>query len=174
MRSLRSPGLILTKFRLQLICLRYFRCDGRTFFQLVCLYDITGKACVTEGRLRLLGDLGVQRGLLRWFLSLRSPDYSFGIAPEKVGGSRETKLDEGDLPSVSNGESIAMDVEPSSAFPGSSRQTDDTTGILPAFIPSAKTALRKSVMDSGKVPRPLPVGLDVATMKSRLKGKKAR
>lgn len=31
-----------------------------------------------------VGDLGVQRGLLRWFLALHSPAHPFGLAPEKL------------------------------------------------------------------------------------------
>lgn len=33
---------------------------------------------------RTSGDLGVQRGLLRWFLSLHSPSYPLTISPKKL------------------------------------------------------------------------------------------
>ena len=32
----------------------------------------------------LIGDLGVQRGVLRWFLSLHSPKYDYSISPRKL------------------------------------------------------------------------------------------
>lgn len=32
----------------------------------------------------MLGDLGVQRGLVRWFLSLHSPKHSYSISPRKL------------------------------------------------------------------------------------------
>jgi DNA-3-methyladenine glycosylase II len=112
--------------------------------------------------------------LLRWFLSLHSPDHSFSISPEKVGGPRETKAEEDELPSASNGEVAALEKGSSSTIPGSSRKTEDLPEIPPTFTPSIKKVLRKSGVDTGKVPAPLPAGLDVATMKSRLKGKKTK
>ena len=35
------------------------------------------------------GDLGVQRGLLRWILSLHQPDYRIQLSPKKLAGSTE-------------------------------------------------------------------------------------
>jgi len=115
----------------------------------------------------------VQRGLLRWFLSLHSPDHSYSISPQKVGGSRE-ESDNDELPSVSNGENMAIDTVSSSILPGSSRQTEDLPEAPPNFTPSIKKVLSLSGVVSRKGPATLPAGIDVATMKSRLKGKKTK
>jgi DNA-3-methyladenine glycosylase II len=69
---------------------------------------------------------------------------------------------------------MAMDTVSSSILPGSSRQTEDLPEIPPTFTPSIKKVLRKSSVALEKVPAPLPTGIDVATMKSRLKGKKTK
>jgi hypothetical protein len=171
LQLLCARGSILTKSPFQLICSQYSRCDGRTFFQLVCPDDMTGE---TELTLRLLGDLGVQRGLLRWFLSLHSPYHSFSVSPEKVGGSRETETDNDELPFISDGESIPMDIESSSILPDSSRQGEDLPEIPPSFTPSIKKVLTMSGVNSRLAPAPLPPGLDVAALESRLKGKKTK
>ncbi|KAH9083434.1 DNA glycosylase [Lactarius deliciosus] len=36
-----------------------------------------------------VGDLGVQRGLLRWVLSLHQPEYRIGVSPKKLSDSSE-------------------------------------------------------------------------------------
>jgi len=59
-----------------------------------------------------------------------------------------------------------------SVLPTTSVATDDLIEIPPAFTPSIKKTLRKPGVGPGKAPAPLPPGLDVATLKSRLEGKK--
>ena len=109
----------------------------------------------------------MQRGLLRWFLSLHSPNHSFGISPEKVGGSKE---DNDELPS--NAEKSSNDVELSSVPAGTNLETEDLSEFPPAFTPSIKKSLKKAAVDPGKTPTPLPPGLDIPGLKSRLDGKK--
>lgn len=113
----------------------------------------------------------MQRGLLRWVLALHSPSHSFSISPEKVGGSREPDANDvrnDELPSVVHGDNP----ERMSVLPTTSVATDDLIEIPPAVTPSIKKTLRKPGVGPGKAPAPLPPGLDVATLKSRLEGKK--
>ena len=115
----------------------------------------------------------MQRGLLRWFLSLHSPSHSFSISPEKVGGSREPEANDvrnDELPSVVHGDNPKSTVG-LSVLPKTSVATDDLIGIPPAFSPSIKETLRKPGVGPA-APAPLPPGLDVATLRSRLEGKK--
>ena len=47
--------------------------------------------CITSSvrQFGFAGDLGVQRGLLRWILSLHQPDYRIQISPKKLLGATE-------------------------------------------------------------------------------------
>jgi len=113
----------------------------------------------------------VQRGLLRWFLSLHSPHHSFSISPEKIGGSKEPGQGDDDLPSISRNEDNSNDVKLSSAPSGTELETEDLVEFPPAFTSSVKKIMKKADVDSGKLPTPLP-GLDISGLKSRLDGKK--
>jgi DNA-3-methyladenine glycosylase II len=99
------------------------------------------------------GDLGVQRGLLRWCLSLHSPDHSFGTFPEKS-----------DVSSTLTGE----DAESSD-----SRNANALDGIPPPLTPSTENSL-KQTNELERQHRPLPPGLSVPVLKSRLAGKKIK
>ncbi|KAF9478600.1 DNA glycosylase [Pholiota conissans] len=125
-----------------------------------------------------VGDLGVQRGIVRWFLSLHSPAHSYNISPEKVGGTTATKK-------KAKGKSIAKDILPaladmdaddatvreSSVPPGdASVETEDLPSLPPTFTPSIKKTLDKVAPSASNVV-PLPSGIDVALLKSRLSGK---
>lgn len=46
---------------------------------------------------RYQGDLGVQRGALRWFLSLHLPTYHIKLSAEKAPGDDEKKAEGKDL-----------------------------------------------------------------------------
>lgn len=120
------------------------------------------------------GDLGVQRGVVRWFLSLHSPVHNYTISPEKVGGvatpkkakgKKSTKADE--LPALDSVDSVALGT--SSVPPGNtSDETADVSSFPPTFTPSIKETLNKTATTATV---PLPTGMDVALLKSRLSGK---
>lgn len=145
------------------------------------------------------GDLGVQRGLIIWFLSLHSPSYSFGLSPQKVSGQSSPKKtdpskartiaqDPDELPTfgpqanISNydsrtdGNVSSIDlssVPPAIACDGPTEPEGNTVAsIPPPFTPSIKTTLNKPAIEPGSTPIPLPDGLSVALLKSRLDGKK--
>jgi len=149
----------------------------------------------------LPGDLGVQRGLLRWFLSLHSPSHPFSISPEKVGGqSAEKKKKKGAAGAKTKGsDNDALPVFEQAAEPESQGCSDlanatspDITSIPPGnvlstpllngggselpsmpapFTPSIKKTLNNRKA-TGQIPVPLPECLTVAILKSRLEGKK--
>jgi DNA-3-methyladenine glycosylase II len=110
----------------------------------------------------------VQRGLLRWFLSLHSLHHSFSISPERIGGSKKPGQGDDDLPSV---EDNSNDVKLSFVPAGTKLETEDLSEFPPAFTSSVKKLLKKAAVDPGKPPTPLP-GLDIPGLKSRLDGKK--
>lgn len=152
----------------------------------------------------LPGDLGVQRGLVRWFLSLHSPSHNYSISPEKVGGQSTTKkkattkkqkekaaeasapVKEDELPifgsslvetEASTSELLDVSLpDISSVLPRTSEDGEPgdngMAAIPPAFTPSIKKTLDKPAVDAGSEPVPLPAGIDVGLLKSRLDGKK--
>lgn len=120
---------------------------------------------------RYLGDLGVQRGIARWFLALHSPAHPYMISPEKVDTStprpRQKKNGEDDaLPMVGTvntqeGDTAAIDGVVSSS---------DTSLLPPSFTPSIAKTLEKPA----KKPAPLPSGITTSLLKSRLGGQKVK
>ncbi|KAF9268857.1 DNA glycosylase [Marasmius fiardii PR-910] len=141
-----------------------------------------------------VGDLGVQRGLVRWFLALHSPSYNVVISPQKE--SRKSKIEQQPQPndtsqtptalsSNADHEAVPSDLSslppaPVPVLPATPIKKNkskkkgvevDEGPIPPPFTPSIKTALRKAIDDSS-VPSPLPEGLSVSVLKSRLEGKK--
>ncbi|KAJ6593897.1 DNA glycosylase [Mycena capillaripes] len=119
------------------------------------------------------GDLGVQRGVVRWVLSQHAPSYSFGISPAKDKAVSPTKKkgkkkEEDDALPVF-GQSSSTAEEP----PRTPPPAEDASAMVPlppTFTPSIKRTLAKAAQTNG-VP-PLPDGLTVAELKSRLDGKK--
>lgn len=128
-----------------------------------------------------VGDLGIQRGLVRWFLSLHSPLHSYSISPEKVGGSatpkksKKTKTDSEEAGEFSSQEmdndANLNDASTSSVPPGTSGSATEDILSIPAFSPSIKNTLNKSALTPGRKPAPLPSGIDVSHLKGRLDGK---
>lgn len=128
-----------------------------------------------------VGDLGVQRGLVRWFLSLHSPTHLFALSPEKVSGqgkSIEATLNlsasESDdaLPEVVDAAykpRAVEDVATGDGTPISEDEDVDLPAVPPPFTPSIHKTLNRPT-STGRLP--LPEGLTVATLKSRLEGKK--
>ncbi|KAL6310439.1 DNA glycosylase [Sparassis latifolia] len=77
-----------------------------------------------------IGDLGVQRGVLRWFLSLHSPSYSVTLAANKLPKNPEEDEQETDGPEK---------VDPSAN--GNTETLPSTTGASRALSPDASSVL---------------------------------
>ena len=144
------------------------------------------------------GDLGVQRGVLRWFLSLHAPTaYPLAISPAKLPKTPEeepVKKDKnGDiLPTVSEDatgsqsrpRALTPDLSSVPPAPSGLAKTpaqgksddDESNGMaLPTpFTPSINKTLNLVATSSDFTPPPLPEGLTPGLLKSRLQGKKAK
>ncbi|KAJ7287536.1 DNA glycosylase [Mycena rebaudengoi] len=122
-----------------------------------------------------VGDLGVQRGLVRWSLAQHHPTYSFTISPEKEKitspikaakkKGKKAKADNDELPVF--GEASEPTEEAPKTPPASAM-----VPLPPTFTPSIKKTLAKASTSDETAPAPLPEGLTVAELKSRLDGKK--
>ncbi|KAF8906555.1 DNA glycosylase [Gymnopilus junonius] len=123
-----------------------------------------------------VGDLGVQRGVVRWFLSLHSPLHSYSLSPQKLSGAatpKAKKNDESlkaDAGQPSQLEDKNEEAGASSVVPGASAGAEDLPSIPPAFTPSIKKTLDKI----GGKPDPLPAGIEIGLLKGRLDGKKIK
>jgi DNA-3-methyladenine glycosylase II len=147
------------------------------------------------------GDLGVQRGVLRWFLSLHNPDYHIDISPKKLSESQTdagTQKDGDGTQKATDGDADALPVfgdAGGSEAPATPPRRTATLPTLdvglsahptvastpsalglpslpPAFTPSFGATLARTAERSGTLPSPLPAGLTVAEIKARLAGKK--
>ncbi|KAF7793830.1 hypothetical protein EIP86_004951 [Pleurotus ostreatoroseus] len=145
-----------------------------------------------------VGDLGVQRGVLRWFLSRHAPSFAITISPKKLP---KPPTDEQDEPSSNALEKDETDVqtavpEDASVIPpipkapvtpapktngkrkakarkddGDEDNSDNDADVLPTpFTPSINKVLNAQSGSPSDLP-PLPQGLTVATLKSRLNSK---
>jgi hypothetical protein len=138
-----------------------------------------------------VGDLGVQRGVLRWFLSRHSSKHAFTLSPHKLSGgeSNDDKTKRASTstmgpppttpaPKKTPGSQRTRDVEPDNEVlptPSESQsQTPASIQSIPAipepFTPSIDKTLEADAMNT----EPLPEGLSVAHLKSRLEGKKIK
>ncbi|KAH7914124.1 DNA glycosylase [Hygrophoropsis aurantiaca] len=140
-----------------------------------------------------VGDLGVQRGILRWFLSLHSPAHSFTLSPEKLSGNdaeaaaikAKAKADEDVLPVLGkegneiqeDDATIAGPSDISSVPPAPVSATPFKNEAVPASLPSLPPLFTPSInktlhADNASAPlEPLPEGLSVAILKNRLNSK---
>ncbi|KAK1236172.1 hypothetical protein PQX77_000581 [Marasmius sp. AFHP31] len=135
-----------------------------------------------------VGDLGVQRGMVRWFLAQHSPTYNVTISPQKESRKPKPKPSSStvDVLNQTSGESASQSTTPpadlSSLPPApetpkrknkAKKNNDEEAGpIPPPFTPSIKKALRNPGGEEGDLPPPLPEGLSVSVLKTRLDGKK--
>lgn len=126
-----------------------------------------------------VGDLGVQRGVIRWFLSLHSPKHSFTLEPKKLPKAPSAEP-ESDVPVAADETPRATTPDVSSVPPAPvtpKRTKDDaeemdspSAGPPPAFTPSINRTLNKALPEEYKLPA-LPAGLTVQTLQARLNGK---
>ncbi|KAF8625406.1 hypothetical protein AX15_005371 [Amanita polypyramis BW_CC] len=109
-----------------------------------------------------IGDLGVQRGLLKWFLSLHSSNHSL----DTIFIINETPL------SNQTSENIWLpegNAEKSSPIP----LITNSEVIPPPITPRTKSSLEHYASEESEL-RPLPSGLSVSVLRNRLKGKKIK
>ncbi|KAI0355656.1 DNA glycosylase [Trametes cingulata] len=151
-------------------------------------------------------DLGVQRGLLRWFISLHSPSHPLSLRKDKLADQTEDEPIAGNLPpsmgTEGDGGPITMPrtatpdassippapdslLVPTPTVKGKGKAGDDSApAVGPAmalpepFTPSINKTLNMKTTSTGEggeyKPPPLPEGVTVALMKSRLSGKKVK
>ncbi|KIK67439.1 hypothetical protein GYMLUDRAFT_37561 [Collybiopsis luxurians FD-317 M1] len=135
-----------------------------------------------------VGDLGVQRGMLRWYLGLHSPTYSCSVSPDKAG--RDSKDENGsdaetgtlpilsDRPATPEKDSPTPPLDLSSippappATPNKNEAGSNVATIPPPMTPSVAQTIIKVENSTGYVPLPLPEGLSASSLQSRLDGKK--
>ena len=98
-------------------------------------------------RLDLAGDLGVQRGLLRWILSLHQPEYRIEISPKKLPDpSEDPRKAEDKLKSKANANKSSKKGKGVSASNeiDSDQETEEEADELPSLNgPSEATASRR-------------------------------
>ncbi|KAI0305698.1 DNA glycosylase [Multifurca ochricompacta] len=153
-------------------------------------------------RLTFAGDLGVQRGLLRWVISLHQPEYRIEISPKKLPdptadprtAKDKSKLNVNEFQNTKEGLDRALVSPPSDAssvLPAVSATSHDVLGTplrrdanvvadntpgalgLPSMPPPLTPSVTRVLSRAPDAPPPpLPAGLTVASLRSRLDGKK--
>ncbi|KAL0581884.1 hypothetical protein V5O48_000113 [Marasmius crinis-equi] len=129
-----------------------------------------------------VGDLGVQRGMVRWFLAQHSPSYNVAISPQKELRKPKSTAENGgetqppaDLSSLPPAPPETPKRKNKKAKISDDAEVGDGT-IPPPFTPSIKRTLGKPAVRVGDsspfFPPALPEGLSVADLKTRLDGKK--
>lgn len=125
-----------------------------------------------------VGDLGVQKGVARWILSLHSADYEYKVEGDRLPGA--SSQDDAEVEVTQDATEQSQPLERAAtpdmssvvpAVPSTPPKLNDELPMLPpAFTPSIITTLRKT-HDEVDPPK-LPPGLSVAELKARLNGKK--
>ncbi|KAI0297077.1 DNA glycosylase, partial [Russula brevipes] len=136
-----------------------------------------------------VGDLGVQRGLLRWVLSQHQSEFRIEISPKKLPGvsasdkmetDSDQEVEEGaadELPSLNglpdgnaNAASIALPVASAARTTAPAPGALGLSSMPPPLTPSVTRILTRT--PDAPPPPPLPAGLTVTSLRSRLGGKK--
>ena len=121
------------------------------------------------------GDLGVQRGLCRWYLSLHSDEHPITVSPEKKKTPAKPKSAKKGKKAAAKEVNVKEEAEAGDNDTGANGSDDPArtvTNIPPPFTPSVTKILRTKPLSHP--PPGLPDGLSVATLKSRLSGKKVK
>lgn len=138
-----------------------------------------------------VGDLGIQRGLLRWFLSRHSSKHTFTLSPHKLSESEsnDDKTNRASTsamgpppttpaPKTNPGFQLTGDVEPDNevlpTLSKSQSQTPASIQSIPALPESFTPSIDKTLEADAMNTEPLPEGLSVADLKSRLERKKTK
>ena len=140
----------------------------------------------------------MQRGLVRWFLSLHSPKHSYAISPRKLPKApsdddshkpKEAELSQENMDIDSNSRNQRAVTPDASSIPpgpisgtpktpvrgrkkaGSDDGDVDLPAPPPAFTPSINRTLNK-ILPIQYQPAPLPEGLTIKELQVRSEGKK--
>ncbi|GJE94973.1 DNA glycosylase [Phanerochaete sordida] len=131
-----------------------------------------------------VGDLGVQRGLLRWFLALHAPDYSLTISPKKLPRPDEDPAENSQrdapddvLPALAETAASAADASAAPPAPkgrkgkkaAKAADADAGSALPTPFTPSIHKILHAVPRDAAVAP--LPKGLTAAQLRTRLEKK---
>jgi len=130
-----------------------------------------------------VGDLGVQRGVCRWFLSLYAPEIQAVVSPKKkaLAAPVSKKKNKGMIPDVGSASEMQVPRTPKRGSPSGQQNepgsltplamSSGAVEIPPAFTPSIAKTLNREASQ----PLPLlPDGLTATILKSRLAGKKVK
>ncbi len=136
--------------------------------------------------LKKSGDLGVQRGLVRWFYHWHNPDRlsaSVPLSPKKLSRTKSHSLP---TPSTSQRADpihqggLDLSATHSEAAPEQLWVTEDPTDTAKSAshlsTSSARDGLQNGRVSAGKLsqPPPLPTSLSLKDLKSRLQGQKIK
>jgi DNA-3-methyladenine glycosylase II len=114
---------------------------------------------------------------------MHSPDHPVGISPKKLSeqdqANKSKSLTPGQTPKrgtengspTKEGTPDLSSVPPATVLEGNTEESE-APKLPPPFTPSIKQTLAKPAVDPEQEPDPLPEGLTVAVLKSRLDGKK--
>lgn len=140
-----------------------------------------------------VGDLGVQRGIALWALSLHSTKHPCEISPKKLSMAVETQesqesekdvtdamevavqsidpLERAKTPDVASFPPGAAPSTPTKTKGDSNKENEEVPLPPPAFTPSINRTLNRKLPPQYQ-PAPLPEGLSVKELQARLDGKK--
>ncbi|KAF9652981.1 DNA glycosylase [Thelephora ganbajun] len=124
-----------------------------------------------------VGDLGVQRGLCLWYLSLHSDKHPITVSSDKKktpAKPKSAKKGKKIVPNEANGGMEGGDDSDNNdtGISGSGDPAGTVTNIPPPLTPPVTEILKTKPLS--QPPPGLPDGLSVATLKSRLSGKKVK
>ena len=118
------------------------------------------------------GDLGVQRGVCRWYLSLHSDEHPIVVSPEKKKTPAKPKSTKRGKKVTTNEANEEVEDDAGDSNIGASGSMGAATNIPPPLTPSVTKILKTKSLS--QPPPGLPDGLSIATLKSRLSGKKVK
>ena len=151
----------------------YFHSVAQISYQPVSISQKIHSACPT--RFFVPGDLGVQKGLCRWHLSLHSDEHPIIISSQKKKTPAKPKSAKKAKKAAANqvdSQAEHDDDGDNTRARGSRDLAGTSTNIPPPLAPSVTKILKTKPLS--QQPSALPDGLSVAILKSRLSGKKVK
>lgn len=137
--------------------------------------SLTLSFSITLNNEALKGDLGIQRGVCRWYLSLHSDEHPITVSPEKKTPAKRKSVKKGKKAAADEGEE-ELEAEDrgsdTTAANGSGKPGETVANIPPPFTPSVTKILKTKPLS--RAPPDLPDGLPITALKSRLSGKKVK
>jgi len=161
----------------QWTCLPYSRSVAQISYRLVSNLNVTEYNRVECSMGLSVGDLGVQRGLCRWYLSLHSEEHPIVVSPQKKKTPAKSKSAKKGKRAPTNEDKEEVeyadgDGDDNAVASGSSKPAGAGTNIPPPLTPSVTKILKTKPLS--QTPPGLPDGLSVTVLKSRLSGKKVK